>query len=207
MLFTSLLVLFFSQLFHFAHAANWYTVEWDAPKFTALSGDLVVPKLPQAGGTPYVWPGLQSGNGVLQAVLDGRKGAWWIGDGFYGTPSLPWGQGFSVSPGQTVHFTFQLGNNNVWTCTLSGPGSATTTLTIPNSTMNRAILAVELTNVPFNFGPVIYRNLKITATTAASGWCGKTVSLGYSTGQYTVTGATASGNTCSVSQVTMPSHS
>ncbi|KAG8797117.1 hypothetical protein FRC16_009216 [Serendipita sp. 398] len=173
MLFTSLLVLFFSQLFHFAHAANWYTVEWDAPKFTALSGDLVVPKLPQAGGTPYVWPGLQSGNGVLQAVLDGRKGAWWIGDGFYGTPSLPW-----AGEQQRVDLT-----------------------------MNRAILAVELTNVPFNFGPVIYRNLKITATTAASGWCGKTVSLGYSTGQYTVTGATASGNTCSVSQVTMPSHS
>lgn len=30
-------------------------------------------------GTPYVWPGLQSDNGVLQAVLDGRSGTWWIG--------------------------------------------------------------------------------------------------------------------------------
>ena len=30
-------------------------------------------------GTPYVWPGLQSNNGVLQAVCDGRSGVWWIG--------------------------------------------------------------------------------------------------------------------------------
>ncbi|KAG6855752.1 hypothetical protein H0H87_011313 [Tephrocybe sp. NHM501043] len=71
-----------------------------------MSGDMVVPKLPQAGGTPYVWPGLQSGNGVLQAVLDGRSGVWWIGDGFYGTPSLLWGNGFNVNPGDTVHFSF-----------------------------------------------------------------------------------------------------
>ena len=55
-----------------ASAATWHTVEWDAPKFTALSGDFVIPKLPKSGGTPYVWPALQSGNGVLQAVADGR---------------------------------------------------------------------------------------------------------------------------------------
>lgn len=29
-----------------------------------------------------------------------------VGDGFYGTPSLAWGNGFNVSPGDTVHFTF-----------------------------------------------------------------------------------------------------
>ncbi|KAG8728272.1 hypothetical protein FRC12_021881 [Ceratobasidium sp. 428] len=54
-------------------AATWHTVEWDAPKFTAMSGDFVIPKLPSPGGTPYVWPALQSGNGVLQAVCDGRR--------------------------------------------------------------------------------------------------------------------------------------
>lgn len=53
-------------------AADWWTVEWDAAEFTAMSGDMVVPNLPSPGGTPYVWPGLQDGNGVLQAVLDGR---------------------------------------------------------------------------------------------------------------------------------------
>lgn len=25
---------------------------------------------------------------------------------YYGTPSLPWGNGFNTAPGQTVHFTF-----------------------------------------------------------------------------------------------------
>ncbi len=64
-----------------------------------MSGDMLVPDLPTPGGTPYVWPGLQSNNGVLQAVLDGRSGTWWIGDGFYGTPSLSWGNGFNVYPG------------------------------------------------------------------------------------------------------------
>jgi len=188
-----------SLLFLSVHAANWYTVEWNGVTFTAMSGDMVVPKLPQAGGTPYVWPGLQSGNGVLQAVLDGRSGVWWIGDGFYGTPSLPWGNGFNVNPGDTVHFSFT-SSGTVWTCTLSSNGkSATTTLNVTGNTMNRAIFAAELTNVPFNFGPITYSNVKITSTTAASSWCGRTAHLG--TYPYTVTSATASGNVCSIAKI------
>ncbi|KAF9457732.1 hypothetical protein BDZ94DRAFT_191699 [Collybia nuda] len=170
-----------------------------------MSGDMVVPRLPQAGGTPYVWPGLQSGNGVLQAVLDGRSGVWWIGDGFYGNPSLPWGNGFNVNPGDTVHFSFT-SSGSVWTCTLSSNGkSASTTLNITGNTMNRAIFAAELTNVPFNFGPIVYNNVKITATTAASGWCGKTAHLG--TYPYTVASTSASGNTCTISKITQNSAS
>jgi len=189
-------------------AQDWHTVEWDASHFTAFSGDMVVPSLPPPGGTPYVWPGLQPGNaGVLQAVLDGRSGVWWIGDGYYGTPSLPWGNGFNASPGQTVHFSFTEGSNGVWNCTLSDSStgtSASTSLAI-GQTMTRAILAVELYTISYTFGPTIYNNLKLTATTGASGWCGSHSSLGYSSGQYSVTGATASGNTCSISQVIMPS--
>ncbi|KAL1713087.1 hypothetical protein EV715DRAFT_258825 [Schizophyllum commune] len=179
-------------------AADWYTVEWDAPEFTALSGDMVVPGIP-SGGTPYVWPALQSDNGVLQAVCDGRSGTWWIGDGFYGTPSLPWGNGFNVNPGDTVHFTFT-GNGDTWTTTLESNGqTASTTLDITGSTMNRAIFAVELYDVPFDFGPVKYSNVKITATTAASGWCGSVAHLG--SYNYTYSGNTASGNTCSIAQI------
>ncbi|KAG6908167.1 hypothetical protein DXG01_005867 [Tephrocybe rancida] len=69
--------------------------------------------------------------------------------------------------------------------------------------MNRAIFAAELTSVPFNFGPIIYNNVKITSTTAASSWCGKTAHLG--TYPYTVTGATSSGNVCSISQIVQSS--
>ncbi|KAF9020359.1 hypothetical protein BDZ89DRAFT_1203621 [Hymenopellis radicata] len=181
-----------SLLFVGVKAVNWYTVEWDAGTFTSMSGDMIVPNLPQAGGTPYVWPGVQSNNGVLQAVLDGRSGTWWIGDGFYGTPSLPWGNGFNVYPGNTVHFTFDLSSSSVWTCTLtSGSQSATTTL--------------NLYDVPFDFGPVTYNNVKITATSAASGWCGSWPHLGDY--PFTVTGATASGNTCSVSKIVQNSAS
>lgn len=203
-----LLVIFFllSLTLFSAKAVNWYTVEWDASTFTSMSGDMVVPKLPNPGGTPYVWPGVQSNNGVLQAVLDGRSGTWWIGDGFYGTPSLPWGNGFNVNPGDTVHFTFNLSSSTLWTCTLSSNGkSATTSLNVTGNTMNRAIFAVELYSIPFNFGPVVYKNVQITATTAASGWCGSIAHLG--TYPYTVTGNSASGNTCRISQITQNSAS
>lgn len=66
-------ILFFLALAQSTLAQSWWTVEWDATEFTAMSGDMVVPDTPDAGGTPYVWPGLQPGStGVLQAVLDGR---------------------------------------------------------------------------------------------------------------------------------------
>uniref|UniRef100_A0A0W0G0I5 Uncharacterized protein n=1 Tax=Moniliophthora roreri TaxID=221103 RepID=A0A0W0G0I5_MONRR len=206
-------------------AADWYTVEWDAPQFTALSGDMVIPKLPNPGGehsfrinhnlylnslckgTPYVWPALQSNNGVLQAVCDGRSGVWWIGDGFYGTPSLPWGNGFNVNPGDTVHFSFtSASSGTTWTATLSSNGkSASTTLDIPGIVCASAIFAAELTSIPFNFGPITYRNVKITATTAASGWCGRILHLGNY--PYTVTGNVASGNTCNIASIVQNSAS
>jgi len=204
----SMLLLGFSALLLSAARADWWTVEWDAPEFTAMSGDMIVPEVPNPPGTPYVWPGLQPGStGVLQAVLDGRTGTWWIGDGYDGTPSLPWGNGFNAYPGDTVHFSFSVDTTGNWTCMLSGPSSAETVIALPGLTMNRAILAVELYDVDFNFGPVVYQDVSITATTPASGWCENTSSLGYSSGQYTVSGALASGNTCSVSEVIMPSSS
>ncbi|KAJ3753798.1 hypothetical protein EV360DRAFT_96869 [Lentinula raphanica] len=195
----------FFVLFNFLQAVfaqDWYTVEWDATEFVSMSGDMIVPELPTPGGTPYVWPGVQSGNGVLQAVLDGSSGVWWIGTS---TPSLPWGNGFNVNPGDTVHFTFTSASflfpsGTTWTCTLSSGGqSASTTLDITGSTMNRAIFAVELYSVDFNFGPITYKNIEITATTAASSWCGSTPHLG--TYPFTVTGNVASGNTCAVSEI------
>ncbi|KIK68558.1 hypothetical protein GYMLUDRAFT_154392 [Collybiopsis luxurians FD-317 M1] len=197
-------ILFLSIFFRAVTAQNWYTVEWDAPEFVSMSGTMIVPDLPTPGGTPYVWPGVQSGNGVLQAVLDGRSGTWWIGDGFYGTPSLPWGNGFNVNPGAEVAFTFT-SSGTTWTCTLSSGGqTASTTLAITGNTMNRAIFAVELYDVDFNFGPVTYRNIQITATTAASGWCNSSPPhLG--TYPFSVTGVSASGNTCRISQITQSS--
>jgi hypothetical protein len=60
-----------------------YFLEYHTPsgaQFTSFSGTLVAPKLPGAG-TYYLWPGLQpaDNSGVLQQVLDGRSGEWWIG--------------------------------------------------------------------------------------------------------------------------------
>jgi len=189
---------------------TWYDLQWNAPSFTSISGQLVVPKNPGSSGaigTPYVWPGLQNGNGVFQAVCDGRSGSWWIGTGWYGNPSLPWGSGFNVSPGSTVNFNLYKNSQGTWTGTLSGPGSATTTFNLPNQTMNVAVLAVEVYDNPFDFSPVQFKNVVITATTPASGWCQNIAHQGYPVGvqgkDWSVTFGTISGNTCNLQQVTL----
>jgi hypothetical protein len=64
---------------------------------SSYSGKLVAPTLPGAG-TYYLWPGLQPPDnaGVLQQVLDGRSGEWWIGSGWCcSNPSLSWGSGYN----------------------------------------------------------------------------------------------------------------
>jgi hypothetical protein len=64
---------------------------------SSFSGKLVAPTLPGAA-TYYLWPGLQPPDnaGVLQQVLDGRSGEWWIGSGWCcSNPSLSWGSGFN----------------------------------------------------------------------------------------------------------------
>ncbi|KIY47482.1 hypothetical protein FISHEDRAFT_59601 [Fistulina hepatica ATCC 64428] len=176
-------ILYLITFFCVVRAADWYTVEWDASEFTAMSGDMLVPDLPTPGGTPYVWPGIQGDDGVFQAVLDGSSGTWWIGDGFYGTPSLSWGNGFNVYPGDTVHFTFDLidEENYTWNSSLaSGDNFVYSLFNITDNTLDRAIFAVEasLYDVAFDFGPIIYSNVEITATTAASEWCYTTYTLG-----------------------------
>ncbi|EJD45566.1 hypothetical protein AURDEDRAFT_124643 [Auricularia subglabra TFB-10046 SS5] len=206
-------------------AQTWYALQWNAPSFTSISGQLTVPKRPGgagAVGTPYVWPGVQNSNGVLQAVLDGcvfllgaerrsltagrkNNGNWWIGNGWYGNPSLPWGAGFSVSPGQVVNFSLKSNGNGTWTGTLSGAGSAQTTFALPGQTMTTAVLAVEVYNNPFDFSPVHFTNVVMTATTAASGWCKNIGHLGYPVGvegkDWSVTFGTISGNTCNIPYV------
>ena len=83
-----------------ASAATWYYLDFTTPSgsyITQFSGAMVAPTLQQAG-TYYLWPGLQPSDnaGVLQQVLDGRSGEWWIGSGWCcSDPSLPWGSGFN----------------------------------------------------------------------------------------------------------------
>lgn len=97
-LFTPLLAL--TTLATHASAVTWYYLDFTTPSgsyITSFSGTMVAPTLPQAA-TYYLWPGLQpAGNtGVLQQVLDGRSGEWWIGSGWCcSDPSLAWGSGFN----------------------------------------------------------------------------------------------------------------
>lgn len=185
---------------------------------------MTIPAFPSdsdySAGT-YVWPSLQGDNGVFQAVCDGRSGSWWIGDGFYGTPSLAWGAGFSVSAGEQVYFTFNLANstNSTWTTTLTlieTNETVSSTFDLDGDVLDIAQFAVELYGGTYDFGPTTYENITIVSADNASSWCtGEDVySWGYyNNSQYTygndknlftLEGLGAEGNTCTIGTLIMP---
>lgn len=167
-------------LIEFASAQTWYFVTFTTPAGSYISsytGSFVAPTLPQAA-TYYLWPGLQPRDnaGVLQPVLDGRSGTWWIGDGWCcSNPSLPWGSGFNVANGKTVQFGLKVNSiqNGTWATTLSssGGGSATGTFPLPTHPMNQAIMAIELYDVAWTFGQFAFSNVVIVANTTSTAWC------------------------------------
>ncbi|KAH9923625.1 uncharacterized protein B0H18DRAFT_878513, partial [Fomitopsis serialis] len=115
----------------------------------SFSGTIVTPGLPQAG-TYYLWPGLQPSDsaGVLQQVLDGRSGEWWIGSGWCCSgPAL----GGAGSTGSAPLSRFEFSNTvdsiatGTWRASLaSGSHSATGSFALPTNPMNQAIIAIEL---------------------------------------------------------------
>jgi len=186
---------------------KWFTVEWEAPEFTAMSGDFVVPNVSNGddgGGTYLVWPGLQGDEGVIQAALDGQMDTWTVGASFYGSPAPLLGSRFQVFPGDKVHFSFtRITDSGLWMCTLTGLHDTERTFSLPTNTLNRAIFAVDLSSVAHDF-TVTYSDVSITASTLAANWCGTIASTGYSTGGYVVKNATAEGTTCRIGQIILP---
>ncbi|KAJ7033379.1 hypothetical protein C8F04DRAFT_1260901 [Mycena alexandri] len=154
------------------------TTRFFLPSSSALeTGSFVAPHLPQAA-TYYLWPGLQPPDnaGVLQPVLDGRSGTWWIGDGWCcADPSLAWGNGFNVANGQTVNFGMKANTiqSGTWATTLSnsGGGSVTGSFPLPTHPMNQAIMAIELYDVAWTFGQFAFSNVAIVANTTSTAWC------------------------------------
>lgn len=169
-------------------AVTWYYLDFTTPSgsyITSFSGTLVAPTLPQAA-TYYLWPGLQpAGNaGVLQQVLDGRSGEWWIGSGWCcSDPSLSWGSGFNgtcceaantrgravlmrwiVANGASVAFSNEVDSidNGTWSTSLSsGSNSATGSFALPTHPMDQAIMAIELYDVSWDFGKLAFENVVI----------------------------------------------
>ncbi|KAH8596555.1 hypothetical protein B0O99DRAFT_685554 [Bisporella sp. PMI_857] len=134
---------------------------------------MVVPTLPRAG-VYYLWPGLQdTGNtGVYQQVLDGRSGTWWIGSGWCcSNPSLPWGSGFNTANGGTVTITNTLSGAN-WRATIADSShSVADSFALGYKNMNQAILAIELTNVSWDFGQLVWNNVVMVMNTTSTAWC------------------------------------
>ncbi|KAK1224794.1 hypothetical protein PQX77_012278 [Marasmius sp. AFHP31] len=75
------------------NAADSYSVAWDAPEFTTVTGFFTLPKLPISDGG--------SSPPFILIVPTGPE--------FRGTPGIPWGPGFNVSAGEDMKFLF----NNV----------------------------------------------------------------------------------------------
>jgi len=99
--------------------AKWYFLRYypaAGQRFIALSGQIVVPTLPSAGGY-YLWPGLQTdSSGVYQNVLDGRSGTWWFSSEWYTSSPSFWGSGFNAYPGEIVSFSNNLNpSGSGWT--------------------------------------------------------------------------------------------
>lgn len=210
------LLVFTTVLFSmFASVASqtWYTLGFYSGSYyiTGLSGVMIAPRRPSFSGTYYVWPGLQpKANGVLQEVCDGRSGSWWMGSGWCcSNPSLPWGSGISVNPGDQVTFSNVGTSSGTWTCSVSKPGTAAAVSTFALGTINPmsyAYFAVELYSVGWDFGPVIYENVQIQTNDPSTSICSQSLSVSGSTG-YVINGVSSSSNSqgalCTYSSIYM----
>ncbi|EIN06392.1 hypothetical protein PUNSTDRAFT_114974 [Punctularia strigosozonata HHB-11173 SS5] len=199
------------------YAQTWYFLRYQTPSgaaFTHLSGNMIAPTLPEAA-TYYLWPGLQppDNSGVLQQVLDGRSGTWWIGSGWCcSNPSLAWGSGFNVAAGTTIAFSNDDSNRDgTWDTSLSDSSSSATGSFDLYSTrsMNQAIFAIELYDVSWNFGKLTFTDVVMVANTTSTSWCTNGPSnynnaavVQIATPTVTVSGASS---TCSVSSIVLVS--
>ncbi|KAG7528698.1 hypothetical protein FFLO_05993 [Filobasidium floriforme] len=146
-------------------------------KIVSFTGSMVAPTLPRAG-TYFLWPGLQpdDDSGVFQPVLDGRSGGWWFGMGWCcSNPSLAWGGGFGVDAGTVLSFNWTLPEDGANWLTTVGNGKTGELVNgefpLGDKRFNQAILAIERYDVPWDFGPLEFRDLRITATGTYDGWC------------------------------------
>ncbi|KAK0663286.1 hypothetical protein DIS24_g1299 [Lasiodiplodia hormozganensis] len=197
-------------------AATWYFLRYysaSGQKFTELSGEMVVPKLPSAS-VYYLWPGLQptDNSGVYQNVLDGRSGTWWFGSGWCcSNPSLPWGGGFNTYEGETIKFKNVLqGDNWVSTTTHESTGTQKTdNFALSSKSFNQVLFAIELTDVAWDFGPLEFKNIVITADGTDSSWCDNSPENYNSATKFSISGvkASVSGNvvTCTISSLILQS--
>ncbi|KAK1224795.1 hypothetical protein PQX77_012279 [Marasmius sp. AFHP31] len=188
-----------------ASAANSYSVAWDAPELTTVTGFFTLPNLPKIEDGSLVGPGLHNSDGVLQVVYDARWSNLWIGPEFRGTPAVPWGPGFEVDQGEEMKFLFNHTDDGYWVVEVGWAtgGGAHGGFGLEDNVLNSAVFTADLNEIPFDFGPINYRNVSLTATTPASEWCDKFRQVG----DYplTVTGTEASGNTCTVASITQDS--
>lgn len=105
------------------YCQDWHTIKVSVPsgaQITEFSGKMKVPPL-IAAGTYYLWPGIQPNPayGVLQSVLDGRSGTWWLGSGWVGSVhSYPWGNAFNVYAGQVIDFRYRR-HESGWSITVN----------------------------------------------------------------------------------------
>ncbi|KUJ16291.1 uncharacterized protein LY89DRAFT_719044 [Mollisia scopiformis] len=203
---------------HKASAVTWYFLRWYTPdssvEFTEFSMDMVVPTLPEAA-TYYLWPGLQDvgTSGVYQEVLDGRSGDWWIGAGWCcSDPTLSWGSGFNVAAGTTVaiNMTRAVPNSADWTSVITqGTQTVTDTFPLAYKNMNQALLAIELYDVTWNFGQLVWNNVQMVVNTTETSWCTSAPENYDSATAYTMTTPVVSTSggitTCTIEQIVMES--
>lgn len=111
-----------------------------------------------------------------QNVLDGRSGTWWIGSGWCcSNPSLPWGSGFNTYQGESVAFSNVYDpSGSTWTSKLTrGDSTVSNSFALGSKTFNQAIFAIELTDVSWDFGALVFNNVVIVSRFVCMGLRGR----------------------------------
>ncbi|PMD65652.1 uncharacterized protein K444DRAFT_625202 [Hyaloscypha bicolor E] len=157
-------------------AVTWYFLQWYTPttsaQFQSFSMQMVAPNLQQPG-VYYLWPGLQDNSltGVYQEVLDGGSGEWWIGPGC--NPSLAWGSGFNVPNQDAVQISMTRNADGInWTSNLTmGSSFVSNSFPLAYKNFNQALLAIELYDLTWDFGKLVFNNVVMVVNTTATAWC------------------------------------
>lgn len=188
-------------------SSQWFTIEWDAPQFSSLSGSFIVPELSANSGPVYIWPGLQGDDGALQAEVSGSSTGLKLRNVFYGASSTLTGTDSSrlaVTPGEEIQFSFfQIPGTRQWFTRLSDRAGVNT-FTLPGQVLNRAIFAIELVNGSHDFD-VQFNDVSIVASTeSASNWCTSALFNGFTADAVSIQGAVAQDRKCIIDQIILP---
>ncbi|KAJ9157347.1 hypothetical protein NKR23_g534 [Pleurostoma richardsiae] len=158
-------------------------------------------------------PGLQptDTSGIYQNVLDGRTGTWSFSSGWY-CSDLSWGQYFKTAEGESVYFhNFLLDDGSAWNSTIVrevNDDVKKDSFPLTDKTFDQVVFAIKLYDVDWDFGELVFKNVKIVAEgTTSTCWCTEDPENYNDNAEYSITNAKATVSsttvTCTFEAITL----